>query len=130
MRTNILPSELQVGQRVAISRWGNWRATSQGIYIVAKVNKLKVVLKRESDGYERVWSVKRNVEIGTYGVGKGEKYVERNTFIESIESMEARNVKRQHEAMVNGLWRDVEEAAKRKNMTALKDLIAQLEASQ
>jgi len=126
MRTNILPSELQVGDRVAVGRHGSWRVSSQGVYVVAKVNKLKVVLKREGDGYERTWSVKRNVEVKQYA-STGGKYEDNNTFIESVEAMEARNAKYQHEAMVNSLWRDAEEAAKRKNMTALKDIVAQLE---
>ena len=122
MRTNILPSELQVGQRVAVGRYGNWRIMSQGVYVVAKANKMKVVLKREGDGYERTWSVKRNTE--TTG-----SYSDRNTFIETIESMEERNAKYQEEVRVSNLWKEAAHAAECKNLGGLKDLVAQLEAA-
>jgi hypothetical protein len=123
MRTNILPSELQVGQRVAVSRWGMWHATTQGVYIVAKANKLKVVLKRESDGYERTWSVKRNTEMPIHKGG----YVDDSTFIESIEAMNARAAKMQKERERADAWANAEKAAKDKNLPALRRALAGIE---
>ena len=125
MRTNILPSELQVGQRVAIGRYGSWgNVSSQGVYVVAKVDKMKAVLRREGDGHERTWSVKRNEEFKKYS--NGEKYVERNTFIETVESMEERNERRRRETVLVGLWKDLEKAAERKNVAEAEAVLAKI----
>ena len=126
MRTNILPSELKVGQRVSLARYGSWgHVSTQGTYIVVKVNKLKAVLNRESDGYERTFSVKRNCEVKAWLNGKD---YDNNTFIESLEQAAARQEVQHKVAKINGLWRELESAASGKRLETVKNVLAELEA--
>ena len=120
MRTNILPSELKVGDKVAI--WGTSMFPNRG-YTVAKVDKMKAVLVR-GDNYERVFSVKRNCEIPT----KDRTYVERYACIiteERAEEMaQAHLVHQKREAA----FRNVKAMAETKNIEALRTAMAELEA--
>lgn len=65
MRTIIQVKELQVGDKVAIV--GSSYNPQTG-YAVTKVNKLRAVLTRTSDGYQRFFSVKRDCEVPASGV--------------------------------------------------------------
>jgi hypothetical protein len=113
-------STLVPGNRVSIRH----HETSQGVYVVAKANKMKVVLKRESDGYERHWSVKRDTELAT----EGRKYVDRYTWLETVEDMEARNVARIRETARRNAWADVEKAAAGHSMPRLELALEALKA--
>jgi hypothetical protein len=119
-------SSLVVGQRVSIARYGSWNVTSQGVYVVAKTNKLKAILRREHDGYERVFSVKRGLELKQYA-STGDKYEDRNTFIETVEAMEARKVKLRKEQDIRALWQDAEKAAQSKNLKDLMQVVKMIE---
>jgi hypothetical protein len=110
---------LQVGQKVAVARYGSWTIMSEGVYIVAKADKVKVVVKRESDGYERTFSVKKGTEKGST------RY--HSAFLESIEDRDARIVKKNAENEVRLAWSKAEQAAQSKNISALRQAMADLE---
>jgi hypothetical protein len=117
---SLAPETLVVGQRVSIvANYG-----SQGVYVVTKANKMKVVLNRETDGYERHWSVKRDVELPA----NGRKWVDRYTRLETIEEMERRTLAARAETARRNAWLDVEKAACSKNMPALELALEVLKA--
>lgn len=112
---------LAVGQEVAVSRSGNWRTHNEGVYKVVKANKLKVTLERVSDGYVREFSVKRRVELG--------KMESRwsSPFIESVAEMQRREAVYAAERDRKQAWADAEQAARDKDLTKLKVIVAKLE---
>lgn len=112
---------LQEGQQVAVSRSGNWRTNNEGIYTVVKVNKMKVVLQRESDGYTREFSVKRRVELG-----RNESRWS-SPFIETVAAMQEREAQYAAERNRKQIWVDAEQAARDKDLAKLKDIVAKLE---
>lgn len=112
---------LTVGQQVAVARTGSWRTGSEGVYTVVKVNKMKVVLRRLSDGYERVFSVKRRVELNRSGGSYNSAY------LETVDSMTQREAQQQQERDRKQAWRDAEAAAARNDLAKLKELVAKLE---
>lgn len=116
-------STLAVGQSVAVSRFGRRYIHNEGVYTVAKVNKVKVILARDTDGYVRTFSVKTRKELGSNVY----KYLE--TFIESVSDMTAREEKYQKERDVRNMWAELEQAARDKKLDTMKDLIAKLEQS-
>ena len=116
-------STLAVGQSVAVSRFGRRFIHNEGLYTVAKVNKVKVILARDTDGYVREFSVKTRKELGALAY----KYLE--TFIEPVSDFQAREEKYQKERDVKTLWVGAEQAARDKNLDTLKDLVAKLEQS-
>lgn len=120
---------LQVGQKVSIARasWGvgTHYIVSQGVYVVEKADRVKVVLRRESDGHKRVWSLKHNAEVVQAYDGK--KKIERGTFIESIEDMVEREKKAALARDKKRMWSDIEQAAQNKDIVALRRALAELE---
>ena len=87
-------STLAVGQSVAVSRFGSRFIHNEGVYTVAKVNKVKVILARDTDGYVRTFSVKTRKELGALAY----KYFE--AFIESVSDLQAREEMYQKSAML------------------------------
>ena len=114
-------ADLLEGEQVAVSRTGNWRTMNEGVYTVVKANKLKVVVKRDSDGYTREFSVKRRVELG-----KGESRWN-SAFIESVADMQRREAQYAAERDRKQTWADAEQAARDKDLTKLKVIVAKLE---
>jgi len=115
-------SSLVLGQEVAIGRSGQWGTTNwQGVYTVSKVNKMKVVLARNTDGYERTFSVKRNSQIPKTPGGYAD-----NVYIASVTDMDADTVARAERRIRDGIWADLEQAAKRKDLQLAVSLMAQL----
>ena len=113
-------SSLNVNDTVAVARPGSWQIHSEGIYRVVKVNKLKVVVERESDGYQRVFSVKRRCEMCA-----GSHY--RAAYLESVDSMLKREAQLQRERDVRAAWADVEQAGRVKSWTALQAAVSKLQ---
>lgn len=111
---------LAVGQEVAVSRSGNWRTHNEGVYTVVKANKLKVVLQRVSDGYQREFSVKRKVELG-----KSESRWN-SPYIESVQDMQRREAQYAAERDRRQTWADAEQAARDKDLTKLKAIVDKL----
>jgi len=112
-------STLKVGDRVAIARFGSWLTSSQGAYLVKNVNKVRVVVARETDGYERTFSTRTGVEKGS------ERY--HSAFIETIAEMEARAAADQKTRDFTAAWAAVEKAAGQKDYTALMASVISLE---
>lgn len=104
-------STLKVGERIAIARFGSWSTSSQGAYLVKNVNKVRVVVARETDGYERTFSTRTGVEKGS------ERY--HSAFIETIAEMEERAAADQKSREFIMAWAAVEEAAKKRNSVDL-----------
>ena len=112
---------LKVGDQVAVARSGNWNIQNQGIYTVVKANKIKIVVQRNSDGYERSFSVKRGCEVGSDSRWE-------SAFIEPVEEQKKRIAKREHEASIRMQWSKMESAVANKDLAALKALITELDA--
>ena len=112
---------LQVGQRVGIARHASWSILSEGIYTVAKANKMKVTVKRDSDGYERVFSVKRRCEAGAE-----DRY--RAAYLESLETLQAREAEMKVQRAIRAAWNNAEHAAKHKNLTDLLTAVQELQS--
>ena len=111
---------LKVGDEVSIARTGSWSIHSDGIYKVVKINKIKVFVQRVSDGYERVFSVKRRCEAGA-----SDRY--RSAYLESVETKRARDAQQQREREVRSAWAAVEQAGRDKNISKLRQAVADLE---
>ena len=111
-------STLRVNDEVAVVRHGSWNTITQGVYVVAKVDKVKVVLKRKSDGYERIFSVKTGLEKGS------SRY--HSASIESVERMEARMKAQDKERRIRDAWKTLEAAASQKNFPAAEAALAEI----
>ena len=111
---------LKVGQEVAIARTGTWRIFSEGVYTVVKANKLKVVVRRNSDGYERTFSVKRKCEMS-------QEASYRAAYLESVEDMRLREAQYAAQRDRASAWTAAEQAARDKNLAALREAVAKLE---
>ena len=111
---------LKVGDIVAIASSGSWRIFEHGHYRVIKVNKVKVVVERVSDGYVRNFSVRKHVEIGGGGYYQ--------SFLETVDEQAARIAAREKEAAIRASWETVEQAARDKNFAALQQAMANLES--
>lgn len=114
----------KVGDTVSVARYGSWNVMSQGTYLVVKADKVKVVLQRVSDGYERTFSVRTGLEKSKLK----SSYVDRNTFVETVAEMEAREARVNAERARKQAWNNVEAAAKNNNLEALREAVAALEA--
>ena len=113
-------SELTVGSKVAVARPGNWRTHSEGVYTVVKVDKVKVVVSRVSDGHTRTFSVKRRCELPANSF--------RNAYLETVEEQEARELLNDAERNLRRTWEKVEQAGRSKDLVALKAVVAELTA--
>lgn len=112
---------LKVGDQVAVARSGGWSIMNEGVYRVVKVNKVKVVVERVSDGYQREFSVKRRCEMKS-----NDHY--RAGYLETVAAQEARIEAREREAAVRNAWRKVETAAAQRDLNTLRQSVAALEA--
>lgn len=112
---------LREGDQVAVSRVGSWTINNEGIYTVSKANKVKVVLTRTSDGYTREFSIKRRVELGRTETHRS------SAFIESLDDFSKRNEFYKKERELAQTWKSAEDAARTKDLTVLKELVAKLE---
>lgn len=110
--------DVKVGDRVAVARSGSWSTHSEGVYRVVKADRVKLILQRESDQYQRIFSVKKNREMGpdTY----------RAAFLESIEEMEQRQAALAHRRALTEAWGLVQTAAGNCNIEQLDSATASL----
>lgn len=115
-------NELKAGDKVGIARGGSWRVRSEGIYTVSKVDKVKVVLQRESDKHERTFSVKTGDEKGS------SKY--RSAFLEPVESQEARNKQQAREQEWSAAWSALEAAVSKKDLASVDTTLALIKSLQ
>lgn len=113
-------STLKVGDKVAIARQGSWSIYSEGVYTVIKVDKVKVVVKRDDDGIERVFSVKRRCEMNA-----ANSYQHR--YLESVEDMQAQEAQYKKKNDISRAWKNIEIASKSKNLGDLRIAVANLE---
>ena len=111
-------STLQVGQEVAVTRANNWSTSSQGIYKVIKVNKVKVVLERE-DGVQREFSVKTKKELGISYDSK--------SFIETLGDKLKRDAEQYRQQKLSTAWVNLQQAAQGKDLNKIKQSMAELE---
>jgi len=115
MRLSI--SELTVGDQVGIARFGNCGSMSEGIYLVEKIDKVKVVVKRGD--LERHFSVKKGTELARTG-----RSASRDTFLEPASDTKDREELRNLERNIAMAWQTLAGAVDRKN---LKDTKAAIE---
>ena len=117
-------STLKVGDRVGVARYGTWRSRSEGVYTVVKTNKVKIVVERETDRYQREFSVKKNLELGTQS--RGFLYT---AFLESLEDTNQRAEANNRERARNELWNRAQQAAAGKDIQALRTVVAEMESA-
>lgn len=116
-------TKLVVGQQVAVGKMSRYNSyVWQGVYVVTKVDKMKVVLARVADGYERSFSVKTGVELNSTAT----RYTTNSLF--SVDDSKANEASKQAAAVQNGMWSDLKEAATRKDLFAVQTMLAKLEA--
>jgi hypothetical protein len=80
---------------------------------------MKVVVQRKSDGYERVFSVKRQCEMGAENRWRG-------AFLEAVVDKQARDSKLEQERNVRAAWSAVEQAGRDKNVSQLREALHSL----
>ena len=103
----IAASSLVLGQQVAIGERHDFTSSWRGVYTVTRVNRMQVVLIRDSDAHQRVWSVKRNQVRPSQPGG----YVNRNLFLDTVKRMQQDQAARQAIAQVDALWDQLSRAA-------------------
>lgn len=111
---------LKVCDLVAVARPGSWGIMNEGNYFVVKVNKMKVVVERASDGHRREFSVKRRCEAKST-----DRY--HAPYLELPETQAARIAQRNKEVAKRQAWSAVENAAMHKDIAALREAVAALE---
>ena len=111
-------STLQAGQEVSIARSVNWSTSSQGVYKVIKVNKIKVVLER-ADGVQREFSVKTGKELGTL--------VHNKSYIETLGDKLKRDAEQYKQQKLGIAWVNLQQAAQGKDLKKIKQSLAELE---
>ena len=111
-------STLGIGQEVAIARQGNWSTSSQGIYKVIKLDKVKLVLERE-DGVQRSFSVKTKKELGVSYDSK--------SFVETLGDKLKRDAEQYRQQKLANAWVNLQQAAQGKDFKKVKQSIAELE---
>ena len=111
---------LKCGDLVAVARPGSWGVMNEGNYIVVKANKMKVVVERASDRYQREFSVKRRCEAKST-----DRY--HAPYLELPETQAARIERRNQEVAKRQAWSAVETAAVQKDIAALRRAVAALE---
>ena len=112
-------STLKVGDEVSVARSGSWDTRSEGVYKVVKVNKLKLIVQRVGDGYERSFSVKRRCESGA-----SDRY--RSAFLETVADKEQREARQKRERDVKNAWAAVEQAGRGRNVDSLREALHEL----
>lgn len=113
---------LDVGDQVAVFRplrRGN--ILNLGTCKVTKKNKVRIVLTRETDGYEFVFSAKSSDRILS---GGGRDYETSVLPVEVAERHEEQQIKSAEKALH---FRNLEIAAARRNLDECKELIAKIE---
>ena len=115
-------STIKVNDEVSVVRHGSWSARSEGVYVAAKVDKMKVVLKRKTDGYERIFSVKTQQEKGS------NRY--HTASIETIAEMEKREAAQAKDHAIRCGWKDLELAVSQKNLAAVGEALAHINSLQ
>lgn len=116
--------DIPVGTTVGVMKAGSWGSVSlQGLYKVTKCNGNEVRITRESDGYIRTFSNRNGCEKHSYGTDS--RY--HSADIIDVDKYEKMVAQKAREQAINGLWTDIQQAVTRKNFSALKTLVAELE---
>lgn len=115
--------ELEVGQRVGVavmaSSYGPDR--SLGIFRVTKKNKVRIVLERETDGYQVQFSARLWHRL----LGDGQ--VSYNTYVESVEAQQAREQHKAKRDEIRQAWTQFEQATKGRQIAELQVLLDQIQ---
>ena len=111
-------STLNIGDKVGVACHGSWAVRSEGIYAVVKKDKVKIVVQRESDKYERTFNIKSKTESG-----RGQF---RTAFLETVEEQEQRDKTQAHEAAVRNAWHELGAAVGHKSVERTNAAIAHL----
>ena len=113
---------LKAGDVVSVARTGGHGIQSQGLYRVVKANKVKIVVARETDGYVREFSARRNAELSV--TSSAYSYA----FLEPVIDSMNRAAKHLAKQQQNGAWKSAEKAAQSKDISQLRAALAALEA--
>ena len=113
-------NHIQVGQQVAVASYGSWAIQNQGFYYVIKANKVRIVIQRDTDLYERTFSAKTGLELNSG--------VYRPAFLESVEDQQRRNQADAEIQRQRDLWSKAHRAVEVKDIDTLESVIAELKA--
>ncbi len=113
-------NNIQVGQQVAVASHGSWAIQNQGFYFVIKANKVRIVIQRDADLYERTFSAKTGLELN------GGAY--RPAFLESVEDQQKRNQADAEIQRQRDLWSQAHQAVQVKDLHTLESVLAELKA--
>lgn len=102
-------NQIVVGDVVGIFRSGSLNLSTEGKYAVIKVDKVKVVIQRESDKYERTFSAKSGDEKGS------SKY--RSAWLVSEAEYDAEVASKKAKQDLCSAWQELEQAAHDKSIT-------------
>ena len=111
-------SALNIGQEVAVARSGNWSTSSEGVYKVIKLDKVKLVLERE-DGVQRSFSVKTKKELGVSYDSK--------SFVETLGDKLKRDAEQYRQQKLANAWVNLQQAAQGKDFKKIKQSLTELE---
>lgn len=117
--------EFKAGETIGVIKHGGWGTMGlQGLYKVTKCNGNVIEIARESDGYVRTFSNRTGCEKRSYGTDSRYNSAQLVTSDRYVTYVTAKD----REIVVRTKWTEVENAVSKKNLAALKTLIAELEA--
>ena len=115
--------ELAVGDRVGVARMANRYGPdmSIGLCRVIKKNQVRIVLERETDGYQVHFSAR----LGHRLMGQGQ--VDYDTYVESVEEQQAREARQAQRAELVRAWEQLEQATKRRRLAQAQELLTRVQ---
>lgn len=115
--------ELAVGDRVGVARMANRYGPdmSIGLYRVIKKNRVRIVLERETDGYQVHFSARFGYRL----MGQGQ--VDYDTYVESVEAQQAREARKAQRAELVCVWDQLEQAARRRQLGQAQELLTRVQ---
>lgn len=116
---------LKVGDEVGVvSSSSGYGLRNIGVYVVAKIDKIKVVVRRASDGYEKVFSIKKGYQMGE------DTSVFQRQWLEPVADFKARVARDEKAKSIRSAWMVVASCASQFKLEELKAAIAKLEELQ
>lgn len=109
-----------VDEEVGVINYNHGNGGFQGIYRVTKSNKVRIHLKRVTDGYERIFSAKTGAEQGSVSRYRSAAIVT----LAKYKELERAKIQRGH---LDLAWKHVQHAASNRNLTNLKEAISKIE---
>lgn len=112
--------DIKVGDKRGIIGGRGWGGVFfEGIYKIVKIDKVKIVLEREGDGYQRTFSAKTGIEKGSNSY--------RTPLIITVDDYTARQESVKKQNIIVSQWDLIKEHANNQKLSDLKAAISELE---